>query len=124
MNLPPPFVDPKKVITGVAASPGIAIGKAYLVNRSQVEFHRLSLISESLIEEEVNRFIKAVESAKEQIEQIKAAVPEELSGHAFILDAHLLLLKDRLLYDASIDLIREGKNQCRVGSQQKPGTGP
>ena len=107
MNLPPPFVDPKKVISGVAASPGIAIGKAYLVNRSQVEFHRLSLISESLIEEEVNRFMKAVENATEQLEQIKAAVPEELSGHAFILDAHLLLLKDRLLYDASINLIRE-----------------
>lgn len=107
MNLPPPFVEMKSVLEGVAASPGIVIGKAYLVDRSKVEFLNQSLISESLIEEEVERFQAAVQLAKEQLQTIKKSVPEELSGQAFILDAHLLLLKDKLIYDAVIDLIRE-----------------
>ena len=107
MNLPPPFVDRRYVLTGVAASPGVAIGKAYVVDRSKVEFLYQNLISEALLDEEVERFQQAVETAREQLEQIKASVPEELSGHAFILDAHLLLLKDKLIYNQVISLIRE-----------------
>lgn len=107
MNLPPPFVDKNNVLTGVAASTGITIGKAYLVDRSKVEFLYQSLISEPLIDEEVARFDAAINQAREQLEQVKSTVPEELSGQAFIFDAHLLLLKDKLIYDATINTIRE-----------------
>ncbi|MFH1092399.1 MAG: phosphoenolpyruvate--protein phosphotransferase [Pseudomonadota bacterium] len=106
MNLPPPFVDEKSVLSGVAASPGIAIGKAYVVNRAKVEFVYQILINESLVEDEVRRFQEAVEKAWEQLEKIKKAVPEELAGQALILDAHLLLLKDKLIYNTALDLIR------------------
>ncbi|MEW5723886.1 MAG: phosphoenolpyruvate--protein phosphotransferase [Thermodesulfobacteriota bacterium] len=109
MNLPPPFVNPKQVLRGVAASPGVAIGKAFVVDRSQVEFLYQNLISEALIEEEVQRFQAAVETTRTQLQQIKDTMPEELSGHAFILDAHLLLLRDKFLYDAAINLIREDR---------------
>lgn len=107
MNLPPPFVNKRSVLTGVAASPGIAIGKAYLVDRSKVEFVYQTLISAPLIVEEIDRFKSAVEQARDQLDQIKSNMPEDLVGHAFILDAHLLLLKDKLIYDAVIDLIRD-----------------
>ena len=107
MNLPPPFVKPGTVLTGIAASPGVAIGKAFMVDRSKVEFLYQSLISERLIEEEVHRFREAVEQTRSQMEQIKASVPEELSSHAYILDAHLLLLSDKLIFDDTIELIRE-----------------
>ncbi|MEW6264713.1 MAG: phosphoenolpyruvate--protein phosphotransferase [Thermodesulfobacteriota bacterium] len=107
MNLPPPFVNLKSIMTGVPASPGIAIGKAYVVDRSKVEFIYQSLISESLIQEEVDRFKTAVAQARDQLEIIKNNMPEDLAGHAFILDAHLLLLRDKLIYDTVMDLIRE-----------------
>jgi phosphotransferase system enzyme I (PtsI) len=107
MKLPPPFVDQKTVLAGVAASPGISIGKAHLVDRSKVEFLYQSLISEPLVEEEVERFEHAVEQAREQLEQIKAGMNDELVSHAFILDAHLLLLKDRLIHDTTVEMIRE-----------------
>jgi phosphotransferase system enzyme I (PtsI) len=107
MNLPPPFVKQKAIMTGIAASPGVAIGKAYMVDRSKVEFLYQSLISERLIEEEVHRFRKAVDQARQQMEQIKASVPEELSSHAYILEAHLLLLSDKLIFNDTIELIRE-----------------
>lgn len=107
MNLPPPFVNKGSTLKGVAASPGIVIGKAYLVDRSKVEFLYQSLISERLIEEEVERFKAAVEKAKSQLEQIKAGISGELSGHAYILDTHLLLLQDKMIYDATIHKIRD-----------------
>ena len=107
MKLPPPFVSQDSIIKGVPASPGVAIGKAYLVDRSKVEFLYTSLISETLVDEEIQRFETAVAQTREQLEQVRASVPEELVGHAYILDAHLLLLKDRLIYNACIDYIRE-----------------
>ncbi|MBU2550934.1 MAG: phosphoenolpyruvate--protein phosphotransferase, partial [Proteobacteria bacterium] len=96
MNLPPPFVKDDAALIGVPASPGIVIGKAYLVDRSKVDFMYQSLINEALIEEEVNRFEAAVAQARDQLEEIKAGVPDELASHAYILDTHLLLLKDKL----------------------------
>ncbi len=107
MNLPPPFIKQAAALKGVAASPGIVIGKAYLVDRTKVEFLYQSLISERLIKEEVERFKEAVKQARQQLEQIKAGVPEELSSHAYILDTHLLLLQDKLIFDAAISLIEE-----------------
>ena len=107
MNLPPPFVKQDTILTGIAASPGVAIGKAFMVDRSKVEFLYQSLISERLIEEEAERFREAVGQTQRQLEQIKASVPEELAGHAYILDAHLLLLRDKLIFDDTVELIRE-----------------
>ena len=107
MNLPPPFVKREKALIGVPASPGIVIGKAYLVERSKVDFLYQSIINEALIEKEVDRFEAAVDMARGQLEEIKAGVPEELASHAYILDTHLLLLKDKLIYQATMDQIRE-----------------
>jgi len=106
MNLPPPFVSKTSTMSGIAASSGIAIGKAYLVDRSKIEFIYQDLISIPLVEAEVSRFEGAVDQARAQLEQIKAGVPEELVAHAYILDTHLLLLQDKLIYEATIDLIR------------------
>lgn len=107
MNLPPPFIKKESLLTGVAASPGIVIGKAYMVDRSKVAFVYQSIISDRLIEAEVERFEEAVRQVRAQLEQIKAGVPEELAAHTGILDTHLMLLTDKLLYDASIRFIRE-----------------
>ena len=112
MKLPPPFVEQKTVLAGVAASPGISIGKAHLVDRSKVEFLYQSLISEPLVEEEVERFEKAVDQAREQLEQIKSGMNDELMSHAFnSWTPHLLLLKDRLIHDTTVEMIREGTYQ-------------
>ena len=48
----PDFIDKGKVLTGVAASPGILIGKAYLVDRSKVKVIYQYLIDESFIEKD------------------------------------------------------------------------
>jgi len=105
----PDFIDRSSLLKGVAASPGIAIGKAYLVDRSKVRVLYQYLINESFIEEEVARFERAVDATETQIVAIKSEIPAELSDHAYILDTHLRLLKDRMLYQDTIDRIREEK---------------
>jgi phosphotransferase system enzyme I (PtsI) len=93
-------------LKGVGASAGVAIGRAYLVDRSRVKIIYQYLLDENKIEEEVDRFRQAVERAEEQLRQIKEEIPEEIKDHGGIIDAHRLILHDRLLFDATIDLIR------------------
>ena len=105
----PEFIDRSSLLKGVAASPGIAIGKAYLVDRSKVRVLYQYLINESFIEEEVSRFEQAVARTEAQIEAIKSDIPAELGDYAYILDTHLRMLRDRMLYQDTIDRIRAEK---------------
>ncbi len=93
-------------LKGVGASAGVAIGRAYLVDRSRVKVIYQYLLDENKTEEEVDRFRQAVEVAEDQLRQIKEEIPEEIKDHAGIIDAHRLILRDRLIYDATIELIR------------------
>jgi phosphotransferase system enzyme I (PtsI) len=93
-------------LKGVGASAGVAIGRAYLVDRSRVKVIYQYLLDENKTEEEVDRFRQAVEGAEDQLRQIKEEIPEEIKDHAGIIDAHRLILRDRLIYDATIELIR------------------
>ncbi|MDF2674115.1 MAG: PEP-utilizing enzyme N-terminal, partial [Clostridiales bacterium] len=56
------------MIKGVAASSGIAIGKALVVEKKKVEIQCKKGCN---IEEEKERFVKAVEVSKEQVTKIK-----------------------------------------------------
>ncbi len=102
----PEFIDKDSVLTGVAASPGVVIGKAYIVDRSKVDIVYQYLIDESFIGQEIDRFEEAGRQTETQLKEIKADMPRELSEHAYILDAHLLILKDSMVHQATIDLIR------------------
>jgi phosphotransferase system enzyme I (PtsI) len=93
-------------LKGVGASAGVAIGRAYLVDRSRVKVIYQYLLDDNKIEEEVDRFRQAVQGAEEQLRQIKEEIPEEIKDHAGIIDAHRLILRDRLIFDSTIDLIR------------------
>ncbi|MBI5582625.1 MAG: phosphoenolpyruvate--protein phosphotransferase [Deltaproteobacteria bacterium] len=101
-------LDERKEIAlkGVGASAGVAIGRAYLVDRSRVKVIYQYLLDENKIEEEVDRFRQAVDRAEEQLRQIKEEIPEEIKDHAGIIDAHRLILRDRLIFDSTIDLVR------------------
>ena len=80
------------VLTGIDASPGIAIGEAYLV-RSRALVVPVYEIGAESVESEIARFRGAVERSKEQILRVKdqLAGPEAIS-HIF--DAHLMILDD------------------------------
>lgn len=95
------------LLVGVAASPGIALGRTHVIDRQ-----RLSAIERRVapgeVAGEVAAFMAAVESSKRQLNEVRETVSaRELAEHLYIIDTHLLILEDRLLLDGVVKLIRE-----------------
>ncbi|MES0349441.1 MAG: phosphoenolpyruvate--protein phosphotransferase [Desulfobacteria bacterium] len=97
-------VKPEANLTlqGVAGSPGIAIGKAYLVQQEDVDVVEKRFVSSENTSAEVTRFKEAVKKARKQLKRIIDDVPKEFREHIYILDAHMMLLKDKMLYKETI----------------------
>jgi phosphotransferase system enzyme I (PtsI) len=94
------------VLKGLSASPGICIGKAYLVDRNGVEIVSRYEISEKAVKSEVKRFKSAVQNAKATLRTIIDNTPAELQK-ASILETHIVLLNDKLLYGRTIESIEK-----------------
>jgi phosphotransferase system enzyme I (PtsI) len=99
-------------LKGIAVSPGIVIGKARLIDRSKVKIFYQYLIHEEQVNREVDRFRDALETTKNQITTLKDRMPDQIKKHAFILDAHLMILDDSMLCDATIKTIEEEKTNA------------
>jgi phosphoenolpyruvate-protein phosphotransferase (PTS system enzyme I) len=86
---------PEKIFHGSGVSPGMVLGQALKID----SHNRLLLkIHVDNAEEEAQRFLKAMELSKEQLQALKTQLEEKLgSEHSVILDAHLLILEDRTL---------------------------
>lgn len=97
------------VLTGIDASPGICIGKAYIVDIEGVDVVKKYFISEEDVAEEIKRFKSAVNKAKNQLLAIMDNAPEELRDHTYILETHKVLLKDKMLYGKTIETIKNEK---------------
>ena len=94
------------VLKGISASPGICIGKAYLVDRGGVDVVDRYAISEKKVKNEVKRFKSAVQNAKQDLRAIIENSPAELQK-ANILETHVVLLNDKLLYGRTIEAIEK-----------------
>ncbi|MBI3932019.1 MAG: phosphoenolpyruvate--protein phosphotransferase [Acidobacteria bacterium] len=94
-------------LKGTGVSPGIAVGQVLLVEREIVPVFRLLLPPEA-VEGEVQRLSRAVEVSRTQLQAIKDRMAREVGiPHAYIFDAHLLMLEDPLLLDRAVAIIRE-----------------
>lgn len=76
---------------GVAASSGIGIGIAYVVDRRRVQVPR-TLIDKESTETEKGRFLEAMRDTRQQIEVIKKRLPH--GEHRAILKAQQMMLRD------------------------------
>ena len=90
---------------GIGASPGICIGKAYLVDREGVDVVEKYYIEDKKIEKEKKRFRNAVREAREELKAIIENTPEEIREHSNIFEIHVALLKDKMLYGKTLDAI-------------------
>jgi phosphotransferase system enzyme I (PtsI) len=98
-----------KTLRGIPASPGIIIGKAHLVDRERTKIIYQYLITDEQLDQEVARFRDAVRLTEEQLTILKDNLPDHVREHAFILDSHLMILKDKKLTDATVHRILEEK---------------
>ncbi|MGD9081491.1 MAG: phosphoenolpyruvate--protein phosphotransferase [Desulfobacterales bacterium] len=94
------------IIKGINASPGICIGKAYLVDSKGVEVVPKYRIEDKELSNEVKRFKSAVKNARDELRKIVEKGPEELQ-HAHILETHMALLKDKMLYGRTIETVKQ-----------------
>jgi len=88
------------VLEGVAVSPSIAIGRAVLFHHEELDLRRYTL-DESMLDEEVERFMAAVEKTKHDLKKIEKRSEQEIPGeHAkLIFQAHLMFLEDPMFVD-------------------------
>jgi phosphotransferase system enzyme I (PtsI) len=100
--------DKTFVLKGVGVSPGVAIGRVYRFDSldSKITFYKLT--DASLIPKEVLRFKNALKESEHQLLEIqknlkKAKVAEPL----YVIDVHILILKDKKFTNRTIKYISE-----------------
>ena len=99
----------EKILRGIGASPGIAIGRALQVARHPVSLAYRRLHTDQDVQAEERRFRAAVESTKKTLMSVRDDLAGQGGQYSYIFDAHLLILKDKMITDHSIDLIRRQK---------------
>ena len=96
------------VLKGIGVSPGIVIGKAHLFDRfdARVSFYRL--LDKDLVSEETKRFKVALKESEKQLLEVKNRL-RELAGREplYIIDVHLLILKDKMFINHTIQYIKD-----------------
>jgi phosphotransferase system enzyme I (PtsI) len=99
-----------RTLVGIGASPGIVIGKAYVVHSESFRIFPRRLTDEE-VEGEIDRFKEAVAASRQEILVVKEAFLEK--GHSpdltEIFDTHIHLLEDPVLTDETIRRVREEK---------------
>jgi phosphoenolpyruvate-protein phosphotransferase (PTS system enzyme I) len=91
---------------GVAASPGITIGKAYLVGARDIQIKK-NRLAEPLVEKELTRLQAAIDATRKEIETIKQKVALDVGfKEAEIFNAYLHILQDPLLIQTSREQIK------------------
>ncbi|HBF5317100.1 phosphoenolpyruvate--protein phosphotransferase [Clostridioides difficile] len=89
---------------GIGASPGVALGKALVVEHSELVIEKKSIDN---VEAEIAKLEDAVAVSKEELVKVKEKASEELGAEeAEIFEAHLLVLEDPELIGSAIDKIK------------------
>lgn len=96
------------ILRGIPASPGIAVGRVFFINR-ELPRSVHSTVPSDKAEEEAAAFLRAVSRSKEQIRAIRDTIKDRASDHYQILSVHLALLEDSMLVDETVNLIRQNQ---------------
>lgn len=99
-------------LTGIGASEGVSIGKAYVFREEKIVIPSTPCTS---VKEEKDLILNAMEKSKEQILKIKEKVLKEIGEEeAAIFDAHIELLEDDDLSMEIDDKISSGLNGAQA----------
>ena len=97
-----------RILKGIPASGGVAIGKGFFLNRALPRSVR-STVGRDQVDEEVAAFQRAVARSREQILHIRDGVADSSSAHHQILSVHLALLEDSMLIEQTVRTIRDNQ---------------
>ncbi|RMF26900.1 MAG: phosphoenolpyruvate--protein phosphotransferase, partial [Chloroflexi bacterium] len=103
-------------LRGIPASPGIAIGPAYLYEPTLPEIERRSVEDP---EAEITRLREAIQAARREIQTLRTQAAAQVGDYeAAIFDAHLLFLDDPALVKAAYTRIREARINAEAAWQE------
>lgn len=104
--------EERRLLKGIPASPGIAIGRAYIYNRRFGVIHQRT-IPDSRIDAEVERFKSAVVEALEDLTKLQQRIAIEIDEEILkIFRSHQAVLEDPEVVDVTIVRIRREKSNA------------
>jgi phosphotransferase system enzyme I (PtsI) len=111
-------VTEERIIHGVVASVGMAVGKAIRTFDPLFVSFNLKLRPDQ-IRKEVERFRNSVEKSREQLKRMQAELKRKSGPESsFLIDAHLLVLQDRLFVDRIVEKIESDSINAEWAIQQ------
>lgn len=95
------------VVKGLGVSPGIIVGKPYILHSSNLKVIERRLADDHEVEDEIERFHQALQITREQlyhvIQEAKAKYGKEYSS---ILESHFLILEDEEMIRGTLKLVK------------------
>lgn len=105
-----------KVVKGIEASPGIAIGKIFLYQETELVIDEKRKCNSDC---EKERLLNGREKSKEQLLRIREKTAQKLGeDKAAIFDGHITLLEDEDLFDEVVEII-EDEEICAEAALQR-----
>lgn len=96
-------------LKGIAASPGIVIGKAFVLDSEEMSIPQRA-IKETGVAKEIIRFQDALTQTRAEIQKIRDQITQEISKeHGDIFNAHLMVLEDRAIIEEVMERIKKEK---------------
>ncbi len=106
-----------QIFHGIAASPGVVLGPAQVLSHG-VQIPSRLLYSPQEVAEELDRFRQVVDQTEEELTRLKEDIAGDLQEHAHILELHLLILRDRMLFQETQKIIQEQNINAERALQQ------
>jgi phosphotransferase system enzyme I (PtsI) len=100
---------PSRTLFGIPVSAGIAIGRAYFLNKSHFSGTVRQTVGDEDVPREMERLSRAFDAALQDLERILSVVPEDLKEHAAIIESHLMMLRDHKFRKRALDHIEQTK---------------
>jgi phosphotransferase system enzyme I (PtsI) len=97
----------ERILRGVGASPGVAIGRALSVAKRplSVAYHRLA--DAEALKREITRFKAAIQATQETLTAARQDLTQEQGDYSYIIEAHLRILNDKMVVNRTQQIMQE-----------------
>ncbi|MFZ4856206.1 MAG: phosphoenolpyruvate--protein phosphotransferase [Desulfuromonadaceae bacterium] len=97
-----------QIFSGIAASPGIAMGRLRIIDRQRTVVTEYPIPSEAVCHE-IARLAQAIEDTRLELECLKSRLADTNGeDHLFFIETHLMILADERLVSEASEIIRSG----------------
>ncbi|MCB2182214.1 MAG: phosphoenolpyruvate--protein phosphotransferase [Desulfobulbaceae bacterium] len=108
--------EKEQTLLGVGASPGIVIGRALMI-RVDGPARKINLRDTDVAAEQ-DRFRQAVNRTEENLRHTRQEFAAVIAEHITIIDSHILMLRDGMLFDRTLEIIEKEKVNAEWALEQ------